>query len=266
MSESNCYRRGTGPPLLLLHSLGQRWQMWGPVLDELSEHHEVVAVDLPRFGRAPRARVVTEESIRLYGVRSLERLFAQLDLDRPHVAGLGLGGMLAAIGACRGIVASATAFSPTGFWSPLQAQYVAAHLRLFRWCCRRALATTPPLAYRRPIRTALLSRLCHHPHKLSLDEGLDHIAGMRDAPAFDEAIRSTRQFVWRTARAPTVPLTVAWAQYDRMLNPRQARRAAQRLPGAHLVALPDCGHLAIADDPSLVVRTILSTIARAAEC
>ena len=43
-------RRGSGPPLVLIHGIGSQWQMWRPVLDRVSREREVVAVDLPGFG------------------------------------------------------------------------------------------------------------------------------------------------------------------------------------------------------------------------
>jgi hypothetical protein len=46
----NHIRRGSGRPLLLVHGLGAGWQSWTPILDELAEHREVIAVDLPGFG------------------------------------------------------------------------------------------------------------------------------------------------------------------------------------------------------------------------
>ncbi|HCU52375.1 MAG TPA: alpha/beta hydrolase, partial [Micromonosporaceae bacterium] len=46
-------RRGSGSPLVLIHGIGHRWQAWEPVLDELAEHHEVLAIDLPGFGKSP---------------------------------------------------------------------------------------------------------------------------------------------------------------------------------------------------------------------
>ena len=29
-------RRGSGPPLLLIHGIGSQWQVWAPVLDALA--------------------------------------------------------------------------------------------------------------------------------------------------------------------------------------------------------------------------------------
>ena len=45
--------RGTGPKLLLIHGLGGSWQSWSTILDALSAHRTVIAVDLPGHGASP---------------------------------------------------------------------------------------------------------------------------------------------------------------------------------------------------------------------
>jgi pimeloyl-ACP methyl ester carboxylesterase len=45
-------RRGSGPPLILLHGLGSRRQVWNPLLADLTRHYEVITVDLPGFGES----------------------------------------------------------------------------------------------------------------------------------------------------------------------------------------------------------------------
>ena len=49
-------RRGSGPPLVLIHGIGSQWQMWQPVLDRVSREREVVALDLPGFGDSEEHR------------------------------------------------------------------------------------------------------------------------------------------------------------------------------------------------------------------
>jgi pimeloyl-ACP methyl ester carboxylesterase len=46
-------RRGSGPPLVLIHGIGSRRQVWDPIMAELARHREVIAVDLPGFGESP---------------------------------------------------------------------------------------------------------------------------------------------------------------------------------------------------------------------
>lgn len=110
----NYHRAGSGEPLLLIHGLGSRWQMWNPVLPMLAAQREVIAIDLPGFGESPMPVPGTRA-----GVASLTRLVTgfldDLGLDRPHVAGNSLGGRLALELAKAGRARSATALSPAGF-------------------------------------------------------------------------------------------------------------------------------------------------------
>ena len=46
-------RRGTGVPLILVHGIGHHWQAWLPVMDRLAASRDVIAIDLPGFGRSP---------------------------------------------------------------------------------------------------------------------------------------------------------------------------------------------------------------------
>ena len=84
---------GEARPLLLVHGLGGRWQVWLANLPRLAERRRVVAVDLPGFGRS-QAPI---EAISIGGyARTLERICDLLELDAPLVAGHGLGGVVAA--------------------------------------------------------------------------------------------------------------------------------------------------------------------------
>ena len=51
------HRGGSGAPLLLIHGIGHTWGGWKPMLPQLKERFDVLAVDLPGCvrARAPRA-------------------------------------------------------------------------------------------------------------------------------------------------------------------------------------------------------------------
>ncbi|MDQ6606442.1 MAG: alpha/beta fold hydrolase, partial [Actinomycetota bacterium] len=87
-------RIGSGPPLVLIHGIGSRWQVWDPVFEPLARAREVIAIDLPGFGASPPPPPGTRA-----GAGSLTRLVAQfldeLGLQAPHVAGNSLGGQIA---------------------------------------------------------------------------------------------------------------------------------------------------------------------------
>src|SRR3954466_7103336 len=87
-------RVGRGEPLLLLHGIGHHRQAWDPVVDILATEREVIAVDLPGFGASPALPDGLAHDLPTMNT-ALGALCEELGLDRPHVAGNSLGGLLA---------------------------------------------------------------------------------------------------------------------------------------------------------------------------
>ena len=106
-------RDGSGPPLVLLSGIGMDGSAWRPVLDRLTPERDVWAVDLPGFGGSA---AIADGPCGIDALAdSAEAFLAASGLERPHVAGNSLGGVVALELARRGVVASATALSPAGF-------------------------------------------------------------------------------------------------------------------------------------------------------
>ena len=75
-------RTGEGPPLVLLHGVGGRREMWEPVVPLLAPHREVIMIDLPGFGASA---LVEGQDLQAAGLATTVADFcAQLGLDRPH--------------------------------------------------------------------------------------------------------------------------------------------------------------------------------------
>jgi pimeloyl-ACP methyl ester carboxylesterase len=125
----NHYRAGSGDPLVLVHGIGSRWQIWEPVLGALAAEYDVLALDLPGFGDSPMPPPGTPP-----GVDSLtslvEQFLGEVGFDWPHVAGNSLGGLIALELARHGVARSATALSPAGFASPAETAYARGSLWL----------------------------------------------------------------------------------------------------------------------------------------
>jgi pimeloyl-ACP methyl ester carboxylesterase len=248
-------RRGAGDPLVLLHGIGHRWQAWEPVLDRLAERHDVIAVDLPGFGRSPllpEGRGYDMPS----AVQACADIFEDMGLDRPHVAGNSLGGVLGLELASRGLVSSATALAPAGFWSPWGRAWALWVLRMIRRVGR--LPGGSLMLNWKYSRMAGAGLLYGHPSRMTAEIMLADLASMVGAPAFDMVADAGRGYVYGSP-PPTVPVTVAWGTRDRILWPRQAGRAAELLPRARHVWLYRCGHVPMIDEPELVASLILST-------
>jgi pimeloyl-ACP methyl ester carboxylesterase len=254
----NHHRQGTGhgEPLVLIPGIGSRWQIWAPVIDRLAAQREVVALDLPGFGGSPMPAPGTPP-----GPESLTSLvhgfLGEAGLERPHVAGNSLGGLVALELARRGQARSATAISPVGFGG----RPAAVGARASLWLSLRAARLMAPRAETllRPAaaRGLALSPFFAHPARVPAAAAAADVRAFAAAPWFDETLPTVHAWHFRNPAGITVPVTIAWGDKDRLLPPRQARRAARLIPSARMVTLKDCGHAPTYDDPEQVARVLL---------
>ena len=112
-------RKGEGEPLVLIHGIGHRRQMWDPVFDRLAERYDVIRVDLAGFGDSPAYPKGTPYNMD-NACADLTANFAEWGVERPHVVGNSLGGAISLELAARGLVSSATVLSPAGFFGRLE--------------------------------------------------------------------------------------------------------------------------------------------------
>ena len=143
-------RRGSGEPLLLLHGIGHHRQAWEPVIPALAAERDVIAVDLPGCGDSPALPDGMAHDLPTMST-VLKALFGALEIDRPHVAGNSLGGLLALDLARAQLVRSVTALSPAGFWNEAERRYAFTVLSTMRQIARRL----PPPVVERLARPAL---------------------------------------------------------------------------------------------------------------
>lgn len=245
-------RHGEGEPLVLLHGLGSRRQVFDPVLEHLTDF-AVWTVDLPGFGDSPPLPGRTD-------VRALARAIADfLDehgLDRPHVAGNSTGGGVALELASAGRVASACGLAPVGFWSPRERAFTQLSMRSTRDLSRLLRPIMPALARSAVARTVFLGQYAARPWRIAPEHLVEDVDALVGAPAFDDVNASFTGYLAPADAADHVPVTIVWGDRDRLLLPRQLRRARRRLPKARHVLLPGCGHLMMGDDPEAVAGVI----------
>ncbi|WP_406859525.1 alpha/beta hydrolase [Streptomyces sp. HUAS MG47] len=249
-------RRGEGEPLLLLHGIGHHWQAWEPVIPVLAAERDVIAVDLPGFGAsAPLPDGCGYDLTTVVPV--LGALCEALGIERPHVAGNSLGGLLALEMGRQKLVRSVTALSPAGFWSEGERRYAFGTLRAMR-----AAASAMPLPLIDRLsrsaagRAVLTGTIYARPARRSPEEAFAEALALRGATGFRRTLESGRG-VALTQDVTGLPVTIAWGSQDRLLLRRQGVRAKQAIPEARLVRLPGCGHVPMNDDPALVARVIL---------
>ena len=254
-------RRGSGPPLVLLHGVGHRRQAWDAVLYRLTPHRDVIAVDLPGHGESPPLPASATPVLTVL-LDQVIALFDELGLDRPHIAGNSLGGRLALEAAVVRRASSVTALSPAGFWrSDRDAQYARAVFRVMEALGAilqpRAATLSRSTAGRALVYSVVISR----PSRMSPEQARgDMAAFMAARPTMDLVLAQMTQF---SGTVPAgIPVTVAWGTKDRLLPPRQVLVAKAALPQAWFLPLRGCGHVPMTDDPALVADVVLQGSSR----
>jgi len=250
-------RRGTGDPLLLLHGLGSRRQVWEPLFDELAGRYELWSVDLPGFGASPPL-TATRTTISTL-TDAVHQFAAAEGLDRPHVAGNSLGGGIALELAARGAVRSATAFAPIGFWSTRERQWCQASMRNIRTLGGVARPALPALVGNPVTRTLLLGQFYGRPWRLDPQTTIEATDALIGAAGFDDACDDFEGYLAPESAADNVPVTIVWGSRDGLLLPRQLNRARRRLPRARHLMFAGSGHIPMADDPAASARAIAET-------
>jgi pimeloyl-ACP methyl ester carboxylesterase len=245
--------------LVLVHGLGAGWRSWAPIIEQLAERREVIAVDLPGFGETPP--LIGEVSIATL-TDSVADFIREQGLDGVATAGQSMGGRIVLELARRGVGGNAVALDPGGFWSDRELFVFGATLRPSISLVRALRGALPSLLDSPAGRTLLLAQLSARPWALSRETVLPDIFGLADAPATDAAMDAlTKGPKQRGAPAGTVPgrVTVGWGRRDLVTVPRQAARATDLFPDAVLHWFERCGHFPQWDAPHEATRLILDS-------
>ena len=258
----NYHRTGSGPPLVLLHGVGHHWQAWEPVIELLAGEFDVIACDTPGFGRSAPLPAGVTPSILAY-VDAFEWFFAELGLERPHVAGSSMGGGLALELARDRAASSATAFSPIGFWTGPERRYCQLSLALVGMIPAPLRAPMRKLV-RSPLgRQMLFSQTFGYPRRLPAAEAVATLDDLWAAPALQPTLRSFEDYQFGSPQQlRSTPVTIAWGNRDWLLPYQlQAPRARAVLPWAEHVTL-GAGHIPFYDDPAASAEVIRRCAAR----
>ncbi|HLI27321.1 MAG TPA: alpha/beta fold hydrolase [Chloroflexota bacterium] len=218
---------GAGEPLLYLHGAGIT-NVWLPFHARLAAGCHLLAPDLLGFGRTDRPHWL--DTVQDFVIHYLDLLDA-LGLERVHVAGLSLGGWIAAELAVWAShrLKSLTLIDPAGLYLPgceVPDLFVLDPAQIVRLLvhdpalAERLLAVpeTPELAAQRLKGQVTLARVAWNPYLYD--------------PKLSQRLHRVR-----------VPTQLLWGAEDRLFPLAMAAAWRAGLPEARLLVLPDCGHL-----------------------
>lgn len=268
------YRRafriaGSGPPLLLLHGIGDSSETWLDVIEPLARRFTVIAPDLLGHGESDRPRADYGIGAYACGMRDL---LATLDVDRVNVLGHSLGGGIAMQFAyqfperCERLVIvgsgglgrsvhpllRAAAAPGAEIVLPIVTQPAA------RWLIRN----TTPLVRRAPL-IGLGPDTDYVVRRFDgLSSGRARSAFLRTLRAGVDARGQVVTMLDRCYLAAGLPTMVIWGAQDRIIPVRHAHAAHRALAGSRLEIFINSGHFPHHDEPdrfATVVRSFLTS-------
>ncbi len=231
---------GAGDPLLYLHSAGGE-VTWLPFFEQLAQHYTVYVPGHPGFSRSEGLEQIDSIEDLVFHYTDL---MDHIGLDQPYVAGLSLGGWLAAELATRysNRLKKLALINPVGLrvpGSPLADIFAADPQET-----RRLVFHAPESALAR-------SFIPDDPPQDVLENAL-------------RAREATARVGWnpylcnpklrRRLYRITVPTLIVWGESDRLIPLAHGRAYHEGIEGAELVLIADCGHAPPFEKPEETVR------------
>lgn len=249
-------RAGEGPTLVLLHGIGSNSRSWRQQLTGLSDQFEVIAWDAPGYGGSSDPPGDDEAFKMADFADYLAGFLDALELDKIHLLGLSMGGVIAQEFYLRHperLLSLILADTNRGGGTKPEAE------RLAQLQNRLNSAQNPAdLARRRA--PALLSPTADPVQIAEVESIMSeiHPAGYRKASyAMSYADHSDL-----LARIKLSTLVICGEQ-DSVAPPHESQLLHRSIPGARLVMIPNAGHVSNQEQPTLfnqAVREFLQSL------
>ncbi len=256
-------RTGAGEPLVLLHGVGESTVGWQPVHQALSDHYDVIAVDLPGFGRSPPLPPGVAPTAAALA-DAVEGELDRLGVAQFHVAGYSLGARVALKLATRGRTRSVIAIAPDGLGAPLERVYQAAALMSGRILARLLAPIATPVAATGAGRSLFFAMERSRPWQLPAADARRLLLDFAGAPGYLETVQAAMFDVPTRLEDITCPVLFMQGTADPLVS-MQSPRFLAFVRHAQLEWLPGLSHIPISDDPEVVASLMLRFLKTATE-
>jgi pimeloyl-ACP methyl ester carboxylesterase len=257
---------GSGPPLLLLHGLGESLFTWHEILPALAARHHVIALDLKGFGRSDKpddGAYTADDQAAL-----VARFIAERGLDGLTVIGHSFGGTVALRTALADGIAGTTRIRRIAvIGAPALPRATARYLDLVMTPLipDTFAAVLPPDAMAR-----LLLKEAMGGRTPSEKDVEGYAAPYREHAAMRAFFATARSIIAEhdakaiaaRYRAVKQPVLVVWCRKDPIVSLRSGRQLAAALPRGRLAVLEGCHHLPQHERPQTLLRTLRPFLAR----
>lgn len=238
--------RGSGAPLLLIQGLGYARWSWEPIVEGLAERYRVLFFDNRGIGESDKpegpytARLMADDAL---------QVLDEAGVDRAHVLGASLGGMIAqelAAAAPERVEKLVLCCTTPGGEATVPMPAVTVQL----------FAEAPTLAPDVALRRFVENALGPEPPAALVEE----LYGRRLANPPDPAgwqAQAAAGLGFAGVDAPIdKPVLLVTGTADNVVDPRNTDVLAERIPGARAERLEGAGHLFFWEQPEAFVRIV----------
>jgi len=261
------YRRayriaGAGPPVLLIHGIGDSSATWKDIIPDLARNHLVIAPDLLGHGDSDKPRA--DYSVAAYA-NGMRDLLGVLGIDSVTLVGHSLGGgvamqfayqfperterlvLVASGGLGRGVSAVLRAATLPG----AQAVFSALELPGARAAVSAAMGLLDVLGTDLGIDAADMRRVVD-----TLPDATSRAAFIRTLRAVVDWRGQVVTMLDRCYLVAGMPTLLMWGSRDAVLPVRHAHVAQAAMPGSRLEIFDGAGHFPFRSDPERFVKVL----------
>ncbi|MGH8619138.1 MAG: 3-oxoadipate enol-lactonase [Burkholderiales bacterium] len=239
---------GTGPWLVLSHSLACNSHMWDPQMAELTQRYKVLRYDTRGHGQsgAPAGAYTLDQL-----ADDAKALFDALGVKDPHWCGLSMGGMIGQTLALKypGVAKSLVLADTTS-------RYPAEAVPL--WMDRIRTAQEKGMG---ALVEGTLGRWFTDPYRAAHPDVMKLVGGWIAATPVDGYAGCCHALpqinVTDRLKEIKVPALVIVGEQDMGTPPAMARAIHEALPGSRLVLIPSAAHLSNMEQPAAFTKALL---------
>jgi 3-oxoadipate enol-lactonase len=240
---------GSGEPLLLIPGLGNTCRLWDPVAPELAEDFSLILPDNRDLGNSVGKR--RPHSLSDFSSDLLE-LLDRLQVDRAHIIGISLGGVIAQQMAVEHpsrvnklvLISTAHRFGP--------------YLRDISALLGRSLYKMPFAMFQRTVELLGTAPVYYDSHAAEIDQRIE-TARNPHAPR-GAIVTQLRCLAASEVDEPyyriNAPTLVISGEYDALIPNCYSKRMAEMIPGSTFHVLAGCGHNPVLEMPQVVLPMI----------
>ena len=240
---------GEGDPLVMIPGLGSTCRLWDPIVPELARLFTLVMPDNRDVGKSVGKRPPRTLSDL---ASDLIELFDLLQIERAHVIGISLGGVIAQTLAIEHasrvdrlvLLSSAHRFGP--------------YLRDISYLLGNCLYKMPYAKFQRTVELLGTAPAYYDEH---IEEVEQKIEASRHGHAPRKAVvRQLKCLAVSEVQEPhyriDAPTLIVSGEYDALIPNCYGERMAAAIPGSEFHVIPDCGHNPVSEKPEAVLPLI----------